>query len=93
MLASDTRPVANPMVVFREEFDDWAVLFDPDTGNAFGVGPVGALIWKQLDGHHTFPEIVALVEEKCEDVPPEVEADVVEFVQSLLDLGMAGQEV
>jgi hypothetical protein len=22
-------PVVNPMIVYREEFDDWAVLFDP----------------------------------------------------------------
>ena len=25
-------PIANPLVVLREEFDDWAVLFDPDKG-------------------------------------------------------------
>ena len=24
------KPVVNPDLVFREEFDDWAILFDPD---------------------------------------------------------------
>jgi hypothetical protein len=26
------KPIANPYVMLREEFDDWAVLFNPDTG-------------------------------------------------------------
>jgi hypothetical protein len=44
------KPVPNPMVVSREEFDDWAILFDPETGKAFGVDPVGTEIWNKLDG-------------------------------------------
>jgi hypothetical protein len=49
--AVDARnPVANPLIVLREEFDDWAILFDPDTGNAFGLNPTGVFIWKLLDG-------------------------------------------
>ena len=31
------KPIANPLIVLREEFDDWAILFDPDTGDAFGL--------------------------------------------------------
>ena len=34
------KPVANPMVVLREEFDDWALLFDPDTNDIFTIDPV-----------------------------------------------------
>jgi hypothetical protein len=30
-------PVANPLIMLREEVDDWAILFDPDTGNACGT--------------------------------------------------------
>ena len=44
------KPIANPLVVLREEFDDWAILFDPDTGNAFGLNPTGVYLWKLLDG-------------------------------------------
>ena len=25
-------PTANPLVVFRPEYDGWAILFDPDSG-------------------------------------------------------------
>ena len=30
--AGPHRLVANPAIVLREEFDDWAILFDPDSG-------------------------------------------------------------
>ncbi len=30
-MESTERPLVNPGVVLREEFDDWAVLFNPDT--------------------------------------------------------------
>ena len=58
MLNNKKKPVANSLVVLREEFDDWAVLFDPDTGNACGLNPVGVFIWKRLDGRHTVPDIL-----------------------------------
>ena len=38
-------PVANPLIVLREEFDDWAVLFNPDTGAAAGINSMGVAIW------------------------------------------------
>lgn len=87
------KPVANPTVVFREEFDDWAVLFDPETGAAFGMSPVSALIWKTLDGHHTLSDILDEVKKKCQNMPDQAESDIKEFIQSLLDRGLAGQEV
>ncbi len=93
MLEINTRPVANPMAVFREEFDDWAVLFDPDTGGAFGVDPVGALIWKHLDGNHTIGDMLAIIQEQCHGVTDEAETQIQEFVQSLLSKGLAGLEV
>ncbi len=49
--------IANPTIVLREEFDDWAVLFDPDTGNAYGMNPVSVFVWKHLDGNHTLEDI------------------------------------
>jgi len=56
-MPGNEKPVANPLVVLREEFDDWAVLFDPDSGNAFGLNPLGVFIWKLLDGHRTIEDI------------------------------------
>ena len=77
------KPIADPQVVLREEFDDWAVLFHPLTGEAVGTGPVGVTIWKLLDGQRTVAEIAAVVAAQCEDAPPTVLGDTIAFVQDL----------
>lgn len=87
------KPMANPSVILREEFDDWAVLFDPDTAEGFALNPVGVLIWKQLDGTHTLDDIVTAVRSSCEDVPDDVVAHCRSFVEDLVKQGLAGYEV
>lgn len=90
---SETKnPVANPLVVLREEFDDWAVLFDPDTGKAFGLNPVGVFIWKRLDRRHTIENILKELRQNCEDLPQEAEVHLKDFIQSLVEQGLAGYE-
>ena len=88
---SDTeKAMVNPLIVMREEFDDWAILFDPDSGHAFGLNPVGVLVWKCLDGHHTIKDIVIELKEKCENTPEDTAAQVQEFINDLVEKGMAG---
>ena len=87
------RPIANPIVVLREEFDDWAILFDPDTGNAFGLNPVGVFIWKLLDGNHSPADIIKGLREVAEGVPGEADEHLNEFLQELVKKGLAGYEV
>ena len=53
------KPIANPNVVLREELDDWAVLFNPDTADASGINPVVVAVWKRMDGKRSLKEIVA----------------------------------
>lgn len=83
-------PTANPTVVLREEFDDWGVLFDPDSGKAFGLNPTSAFIWKQLDGKHSIDEIAKGLSENFEEVAEDAHQHVQDFVKSLVDQGMAG---
>ena len=87
------KPIANPLIVLREEFDDWAILFDPDTGDAFGLNPIGVRIWKRLDGSHSVKEILRDVQEGYEDVPDEAESDLQEFIEDLVQRGLAGYEI
>lgn len=91
-MADNDKPIANPMIVLREEFDDWAILFDPDTGKALGINPVGVFIWKRLDGNHSISDILNELKENCEDVPTEAEEDIKAFIQSLFENGLAGYE-
>jgi len=44
MNPNDT-PIANLLLVLREEFDDGAVFFDPDTGNGFGLNSVSVFVF------------------------------------------------
>jgi SynChlorMet cassette protein ScmD len=87
------RPVANPVVVLREEFDDWAVPFDPDTAVAVGVNPVGVAVWKRMDGRKTLSEIVAEVTLDFDDAPEAAPEETAVFVDSLRELGFVGREL
>ena len=87
------KPIANPLVVLREEFDDWAILFDPDTGNAVGLNPVGVFIWRLLDGSHTRRDILKKLRESCEKIPEEAEDHLKDFIESLVERGLAGYEI
>ncbi len=51
------KPIASPKVVLREEFDNWAVLFQHETGEAVGVA-----IFRMLDGQRTLAEVAAEIE-------------------------------
>lgn len=84
--------IANPLIVLREEFDDWAILFDPDTGNTFGLNPIGVLIWKQLDGHHSLDDIVTIIKEAAADVPSDVIGHVQAFVKNATGFGLVRYE-
>ena len=87
------KPIANSSVILREEFDDWAILFDPNSGDAHGLNPLGVFIWKRLDGKHTVEDILKELKEECEDVLPEAQSDIIEFIQELVKNGLAGYEI
>lgn len=91
-VAVDDRPVANPLVVLREEFDDWAILFNPDSGVTFGLNPMGVFIWKCLDGRRTMREILKELEKDCEHLPDEAETHLRDFINDLIEKGLAEYE-
>lgn len=92
-MADIDQPIANPLIVLREEFDDWAILFDPDSGQAFGLNPMGVFVWKRLDGRHTDRAIVEELRESCESLPEEAEQHVRDFIRELVERGLVGYEV
>jgi len=88
----ENKPIANPLIVLREEFDDWAILFDPDSGEGHGLNPVSVFVWKCLDGKHTIKDIMAELRENCDDMPEDAEKLVETFVKDLVERGFAGYE-
>jgi len=92
MQTEESKPIANQTIVLREEFDDWAILFDPDTSDAYGLNPVSVFIWKCLDGNNTMADIVRKLGKECEDMPDDAKNHVKTFLGELVEKGYAGYE-
>ena len=87
------RPIANPVVVLREEFDDWAVLFNPDTAAAVGTNPVGVAIWKLLNGKRSIDNIMSEIKSAFSDAPDSAVKEITTFIDALAEKGFAGLEL
>jgi SynChlorMet cassette protein ScmD len=86
-------PIRNPVAVLREEFDDWAVLFNPDTAQAVGINPIGVSVWKLIDGNRTIKDMVAQIAETYEEVPDSAGDDIAAFIQNLTEGGFVGYAI
>jgi SynChlorMet cassette protein ScmD len=85
-------PYANPVAVLREEFDDWAVLFNPDTAEAVGINPVGVAVWKLINGRRAVDEIVSQIKEEFAEVPGSAADEIGSFIHGLRERGFVGLE-
>ena len=83
----DEKPIANPFVVLREEFDDWAILYNPDTGHGFGLSPTGVYLWTLLDGEHSIDEVLNALRRDALEVPEEAVSRSSCSLMSLTDTG------
>jgi SynChlorMet cassette protein ScmD len=91
-LKNGDKPITNPYVMLREEFDDWAVLFNPDAPlgfGGFGLNPTGIFLWKLLDGEHTLDDLVREVQSHAADVPDDVNDHIRVFADALIAEGLA----
>jgi len=87
------KPIANPIVVLREEFDDWAVLFNPDTAGALGTNPVGVAVWKRMDGKRSIGDIISEIRDCFEDAPDAAPEEITAFIRTLEEKGFVGLDV
>ena len=92
-METSNKPIANPVVVLREEFDDWAVLFNPDTAHAVGINPTGVDLWKLMDGNRSLEELTEEIKDRFADVPDNAFDDIAGFVNKLAETGFVGYEV
>lgn len=80
-------PNPNPVIVLREEYDDRAILFNPDTGKAVGINPIGVSIWKNLNGRIDIEEMALKIGEVFTDVPNTVSEEISTFLEELHKIG------
>jgi SynChlorMet cassette protein ScmD len=93
MISPGNKPIANPLVVLREEFDDWAILFNPDTARALGINPVGVAVWKGMNGKSSLEKIVSEIKDCFNEVPENALQEVTSFVNTLAEEGFVGFEL
>lgn len=84
--------IANPVVVLREEADDWAILFNPDTSEAVGINPVGVQTWKLINGRKKMADILGLLETRFQNVPESAAEEVASFLDELERMGFVATE-
>ncbi len=87
-LKTGDKPFINPYVVLREEFDDWAVLFDPETGKGYGLNPSGVYLSKLFDGEHTMEDLVRELTFDVKDVPVDAPEQITDFIHRLCVEGL-----
>jgi hypothetical protein len=79
----------SPDVVARElSPTDGGVLLHLNTAQYHGVNPIGLLIWELLDGERTVSDVVEAVRARVQDAPPQLEGEVVEFLNDVHERGL-----
>jgi len=81
------RVIANPVAVLREEFDDWAILYNPDSAEAVGLNPTAVVVWRLIDGRRTVAEIIAATIEGFSQVPAAADEELRELLAGFLERG------
>jgi hypothetical protein len=82
-ISRDSKVSRNPRIVARELGEpQGAVLLHLETGAYHGLNPVGFLVWELIDGKRTVADLVDGVRARIEDAPPQVEADVLAFLEA-----------
>jgi hypothetical protein len=81
------RYIRNPDVVLREEDQDGALLFNPDTNQVKVINNTALFVWQQCDGKADLVTIVAAMQDAFDEVP---EQQVTGQVQAFLDEMSAG---
>ena len=79
--------IANPNIVLREEFENNAFLYDPDTGDTFPLNPVGVFIWQHLDGNHTVDRLIEKIKQHFENVSDSALDHIITFIKDLSKRG------
>ena len=84
--------ICNPDVVLREEDEDGALLFNPDTNQVKVINNTGLFIWKLCDGSCSLAELVTHLKEAFDEVPADlVEKDVQDFIADMTESGFIGK--
>jgi hypothetical protein len=82
----DAKIQKNPEIVARALAEpEGGVLLHMESGAYFGVNQVGLLVWELVDGERTVADLVEALRARVANGPPELERDVLQFLDSALE--------
>jgi predicted metal-dependent hydrolase len=85
----ESRVRQSPDVVARELSPaEGGVLLHVETAQYHGLNPVGLLIWELIDGERTVTEVVEAVRARLEEAPPQLEDEVLSFLNDVHERGL-----
>jgi hypothetical protein len=83
--------IRNPDVVLREEDEDGALLFNPDTNQVKVLNSTGLFIWERCDGIRSLQSIIDELKGEFSQVPlDELDKHVDDFLTDLKQSGFIG---
>lgn len=75
---------ANPVVSFKDEGEEGAVLYNPDKDECVIINPVGTTIWRYLEEPRTQDEIIVMLNYSFSEVDSEkAHEDLKQFIENL----------
>ena len=77
----------DPRVVLREEFDQWGILFNPDTSEVVSINAMGIDIWKLIAGRCSLKDVMQGIQAQYDQVPAEAQEQINTFVNELIKRG------
>jgi SynChlorMet cassette protein ScmD len=82
--------IPNPLVVLREESDNWAILFNPENAKVVGINPTGVVIWNLINGRRRIADIFSEINEYFTDVPITATEEISIFIDEIYKNGFVG---
>ena len=67
-MSTQTSYKSNPIISFKDEGDEGAVLYNPDTDKVVIINAVGTAIWQFIEQPRTANKIVAMLIENFSEV-------------------------
>jgi len=82
-MINQTKYRANPAVSFKDEGDEGAVLYNPDTDKCVILNAIGSIIWRYLEEPKSTDEIISMLCESFSEVDAEkAQEDLEEFINN-----------
>ena len=86
MITPESKLHRNPDVVARDLAEgEGGVLLHMGSGQYHGVNPVGLAIWELMADGGTVAELTERLRERVEDPPPNLDDDVMHFLEGVLE--------